>query len=104
VIGPGGNTILGHLLPEDVGARLVQSILAPLTHRSSQTKLSVATWTAFRTPLFWKDGDKFIPERWIVGAAGYEEYHAYDRHDVFQAFGTGPRACIGKKYVTQILS
>ncbi|KAI9163197.1 Cytochrome P458 monooxygenase [Paramyrothecium foliicola] len=78
VIGDGGNTILGHLLPED-------------------TKMSIATWTAFRASQYWKDGDSFVPERWIPGEGGYEEYHAYDNHSVFQVFGNGPRACIGKK-------
>ncbi|KAK1714907.1 LOW QUALITY PROTEIN: cytochrome P450 [Colletotrichum lupini] len=71
VIGEGGNTILGHLLPED-------------------TKMSIATWTAFRIPRYWKDGNEFIPERWILGERG-----------VFQVFGTGPRACIGKNLALQ---
>ncbi|TDZ17450.1 Cytochrome P450 monooxygenase FUM2 [Colletotrichum orbiculare MAFF 240422] len=82
VIGPGGNTILGHHLPED-------------------TKMSMATWTAFRTPLYWRDGDRFVPERWMPSERGYGEYHAYDRRDVFQVFGTGPRACIGKNLAFQ---
>ncbi|KAL0930186.1 uncharacterized protein CTRU02_215006 [Colletotrichum truncatum] len=82
VIGQGGNTVLGHHLPED-------------------TKMSIATWTAFRIPMFWKNGDMFVPERWIPGEPGYEEYHAHDRHGVFQAFGTGPRACIGKNLAHQ---
>ncbi|KAF1922663.1 cytochrome P450 [Didymella exigua CBS 183.55] len=82
VIGEGGNTILGHLLPED-------------------TKMSIATWTAFRTSRYWKDGNAFVPERWIPGEPGYEEYQAYDRHSVFQVFGAGPRACIGKNLALQ---
>ncbi|KAI3551703.1 averantin oxidoreductase [Colletotrichum filicis] len=82
VIGEGGNTVLGHLLPED-------------------TKMSIATWTAFRIPRYWKDGNEFIPERWIPGERGYDEYHTYDQHSVFQVFGTGPRACIGKNLALQ---
>lgn len=68
-----------------------------LTASILQTRLSIANWTAFRTAIYWKDGNQFIPERWMPGEPGYEEHQAYDRHDVFQPFGMGPRVCIGKK-------
>lgn len=59
--------------------------------------MSIANWTAYRIPMYWKDGDCFVPERWLPEEIGYEEYHAYDRRDAFNPFGFGPRACIGKQ-------
>ncbi|OLN86943.1 putative sterigmatocystin biosynthesis P450 monooxygenase stcF-like protein 2 [Colletotrichum chlorophyti] len=107
VIGQDGNTILGQFVPEEVGS-VALCLLRPCSQSDSWvipllivTRLSIATWTAFRSPIYWKDGDKFVPERWIPGERGYEEYHAYDKQSVFQVFGTGPRACIGKNLAYQ---
>jgi cytochrome P450 len=42
--------------------------------------------------------DQFIPERWLDAAVGFEG----DHKDVLQPFSLGPRACIGKQYVSSL--
>ncbi|KAL1634869.1 hypothetical protein SLS58_010498 [Diplodia intermedia] len=69
---PDGNVICGQWVP-------------------GKTRVAVAQWTAYRSPLYFKDPEKFIPERWLPDT-GYED----DRKDVVQAFSYGPRNCIGK--------
>ncbi|OJD35901.1 cytochrome p450 [Diplodia corticola] len=69
---PDGNVVCGRWVP-------------------GKTRVAVAQYTAYRSPLYFKDAEKFVPERWLPGT-GYEG----DRRDVMQAFSYGPRNCIGK--------
>ncbi|KAL0260739.1 hypothetical protein SLS55_004429 [Diplodia seriata] len=69
---PDGNVICGQWVP-------------------GKTRVAVAQYTAYRSPLYFKEPEKFIPERWLPDT-GYED----DRRDVVQAFSYGPRNCIGK--------
>ncbi|KKY14815.1 putative cytochrome p450 [Diplodia seriata] len=62
-----------------------------LDREDMYTRVAVAQYTAYRSPLYFKDPEKFIPERWLPGT-GYDD----DRRDVVQAFSYGPRNCIGK--------
>ncbi|PSN74548.1 benzoate 4-monooxygenase cytochrome P450 [Corynespora cassiicola Philippines] len=59
------------------------------------TRVSVAQYAAYRSPLNFKDPLLFVPERWITDDPQSEKY-ASDRRDVFQPFSYGPRNCIGK--------
>ncbi|KAF4546144.1 Cytochrome p450 protein [Lasiodiplodia theobromae] len=61
-----------------------------------KTRVSVAQYTAYRSPLYFKDPEAFIPERWLPGT-GYD----HDRRDVVQPFSYGPRNCIGKPLAYQ---
>ncbi|KAF4539469.1 Cytochrome p450 protein [Lasiodiplodia theobromae] len=69
---PDGNIICGRWVP-------------------GQTRVAVAQYTAYRSPLNFKDPESYIPERWLPNT-GYEN----DRREVMQAFAYGPRNCIGK--------
>ncbi|KAK7702737.1 hypothetical protein SLS57_011236 [Botryosphaeria dothidea] len=71
-----GGIVSGHFVPKD-------------------TCLSLAQWSAYHSPVNFKNPDEFVPERWIADdplAANY----ANDRKAVFQPFSYGPRNCIGK--------
>lgn len=57
------------------------------------TAVAVGTLAAFTYPKNWEKPEQFIPERWLG-----EEWPGDDRR-VLQPFLTGPRNCIGKKYV-----
>lgn len=64
-----------------------------------------------RNPLYWKDADAFVPERFIVGTqAADEDEKLRDVHDMplsmtYLPFGRGARSCIGEKFaMTQLLT
>ena len=44
---------------------------------------------------YWKNADKFIPERWIVGEQEYDDSGA------FFPFSSGSRNCIGRNFALQ---
>ncbi|KAL1620763.1 hypothetical protein SLS56_009533 [Neofusicoccum ribis] len=71
-VAEGGNVICGEWVP-------------------GGTRLSVAQFAAYRSPLNFKDPESFVPERWLPGT-GYEN----DKKDVLQPFSIGPRNCIGQ--------
>lgn len=54
----------------------------------------MAQYTAYRSPLNFRDPESFVPERWLPNA-GYDS----DKRDVLQPFSYGPRNCVGKKSV-----
>lgn len=58
------------------------------------TQVNVPTFSAHRLSSNWRDPDKFVPERWM----GDERYKD-DNKGSFVPFSTGPRNCIGIKYV-----
>ncbi|KAK0642551.1 Cytochrome P450 monooxygenase rdc4 [Lasiodiplodia hormozganensis] len=68
----GGNVICGEWIP-------------------GKTRVSVAQYAAYRSPLHFKDPDSFIPERWLPGTG-----HDDENRDILQPFSLGPRNCIGK--------
>lgn len=65
---------------------------------TTQTRINVAPFSCFRSPLYWKDPLTFLPERWLIDDKEYAEYHEFDQRGRagFMPFGTGARACIGK--------
>lgn len=94
----GGNTICGKWLPERVRCTPFLHF-GIFTDELAQTRLSVAQYTVYNSPLYWHHPEKFVPERWMLDEPGYEDYHNFDRRDALLPFSTGPRNCIGKKYV-----
>ncbi|KAL1625079.1 hypothetical protein SLS56_007506 [Neofusicoccum ribis] len=54
------------------------------------------TYTAYHSPVNFKDPLSFIPERWIADDPAAAEFEN-DRKAVLQPFSYGPRNCIGKK-------
>ena len=47
-----------------------------------------------RSPEVFHDPNRFDPERWLDGDSVY----AKDEHAAVQAFGIGPRSCIGRQF------
>jgi cytochrome P450 len=82
VVPKGGSNISGHYIPEDMSVYVSQH-------------------AAYMSPRNFKDAEKFVPERWLSGAAG-EEYKD-DKKEVWNPFSFGPRNCMGKKYVFPFL-
>ncbi|KAI1399693.1 cytochrome P450 [Hypoxylon fuscum] len=68
----GGATILGKFVPEG-------------------TAVAVLQWPINKDPRWWKDAEKFAPERWMEDPA-YKD----DRLDAMQPFSIGARNCIGR--------
>ncbi|KAL7629148.1 hypothetical protein AAE478_000667 [Parahypoxylon ruwenzoriense] len=68
----GGCTILGRFVP-------------------GGTTVGFTALSAFRDESYFKDGNEFIPERWLDMDPRYDS----DNRDVFQPFGVGPLNCIG---------
>ena len=60
-----------------------------------KTVVAVAPWAAFRSKRNFADPEAFVPERWLEGKECPERYRD-DKRKVVQAFGVGPRGCIGK--------
>ncbi|KAL2192904.1 cytochrome P450 [Corynascus similis CBS 632.67] len=64
------------------------------------TRVSVHHYATYRNPANFADPDAFIPERWLPTAAGEAEKselpYAGDRREAMQAFGYGPRDCLGR--------
>ncbi|EIE26674.1 cytochrome P450 [Coccomyxa subellipsoidea C-169] len=56
--------------------------------------LGCAVWSMHRNPKYWKDPERFLPERFIEGAAEHEE-GVYKK---WFPFGDGIRACIGARF------
>lgn len=54
--------------------------------------VGVPIYSACRSPLNFKDPDKFVPERWTGEDPAYDG----DHKDAAQFFSFGPRNCIGK--------
>jgi cytochrome P450 len=70
---PGGGSVAGNWLP-------------------GGTFVNVHPLALSRSPAMFHEPESFIPERWL----GTDPAFANDRHDAAQAFGVGPRSCIGK--------
>lgn len=75
---------------------MYQSVSYATKSNRGQTKVSIATLSAYHSSNNFIDPAEFIPERWIDDSPVRERY-ANDRKEVFQPFSTGPRNCIGKK-------
>ena len=86
----------GEFIPEGVRESLPVFAPGSIDSLAPQTRVSVAQYAAYRSPLNFKDPLLFVPERWITDDPQSEKY-ASDRRDVFQPFSYGPRNCIGKK-------
>ncbi|KAG8631997.1 hypothetical protein KVT40_001137 [Elsinoe batatas] len=68
----GGDTICGQFIPED-------------------TTLAIWQLALYKDEKYFKNPDKFAPERWL-GDAEYKD----DVRDIFQPFHFGPRSCLGR--------
>lgn len=53
----------------------------------------VGTYNLHRHPAFWRDPERFLPERWLDG--GRPEARC-----AYLPFGAGPRACVGTYFAT----
>ncbi|KAH6838505.1 cytochrome P450 [Chaetomium sp. MPI-CAGE-AT-0009] len=83
VVAPGGKTVLNRFIPPE-------------------TRVSVHHYATYRSAGNFAEPDSFAPERWLGGyggggaAAGVEEKYAGDKREAMQAFGYGPRDCLGQ--------
>ena len=59
--------------------------------------VGVYHWAAGHNASSWKDAELFVPERWLDN-----ENYKNDKRGVLQFFNTGPRNCVGQKYVTSL--
>lgn len=58
----------------------------------SQTHVELNNYVFLRSPQYFKDPDKFLPERWLRdGDTSAKNIHPY----VLLPFGHGPRMCAG---------
>ena len=80
-------TVINRIVPDE-GAVIVGR------HVPGGTAVSVAPWAAFRSRRNFADPEAFVPERWLEGKECPEKYRD-DKRKVVQAFGVGPRGCIG---------
>lgn len=58
-------------------------------------RVGVHHYSSFHSAANFRDPEMFVPERWL-GDSNYKN----DIHDAFQPFSSGPRVCLGRKYVT----
>jgi len=65
----------------------------------SNTAVGVHQWSAHHSSKNFRDAEKFVPERWLD-----DPRYVDDKKEAMQAFSTGPRNCIGKKYCSLALS
>jgi cytochrome P450 len=63
------------------------------------TRVSVHHYSTYRSPANFAEPDSFAPERWLptdnAGSKKTDKY-ADDRREALQAFGYGPRNCLGQ--------
>ncbi|KAI0143766.1 cytochrome P450 [Xylariaceae sp. FL1272] len=74
IVPEGGAEVLGDFIPEGMS-------------------VTIQSYTAYRHPSNFAEGDKMVPERWIDKD---DPKWANDRKDVYEPFGWGARNCIGK--------
>ncbi|KAJ5245793.1 hypothetical protein N7468_000776 [Penicillium chermesinum] len=77
---------LPRLVPK--GGRFIDGYWVP-----EGTWVSVAQYSAYRSPKYFAKPHQFIPERWTDTTT-----YATDNHFVFRPFSTGARGCIGKTF------
>lgn len=58
------------------------------------TIVLLSPWVTHHDPRFFRDPDRFYPQRWSETEAGYVNKYAYF------PFGSGPRHCIGHSFAT----
>lgn len=68
-----------------------------MTLTKMQTIAGIWPWAAHHSPYNFHDCESFVPERWLPDAPA--EFRG-DNKDAFQPFSTGPRNCVGKKWVS----
>lgn len=110
VTGPEGAMIDGRYVPGNVGKPSYCSILDRNyttvkinTNTSSippQTTVGVHQWSTYHSKDNFALPDEFHPERWLQ--AEREAVFDGDVREALQPFTTGPRMCLGKKYVNHV--
>jgi cytochrome P450 len=83
-----GIDVSGYYVPRDVSLSNEKRIIADY---HIQTVVSVAQYSAYRSPRNFLYPDDYIPERWL-GDPRFES----DQREVVQSFGLGKRDCIGR--------
>ncbi|CAG2172212.1 unnamed protein product, partial [Oppiella nova] len=79
----------GSLTPDELTAQGMLLYIAGITIPAG-TSVEIYPYAIHRDPEYWPNPDDFIPDRW------FEPTH----HPLaFQAFGAGPRVCIGQRYL-----
>jgi cytochrome P450 len=92
VVGPEDSVIDGYEVPK--GVRNVSPFsFSLIIHSFLQTVVAISTTFIHNNPVFFPNPFKFDPERWLKGP----ESKALDKWLV--PFSTGPRQCLGIKYV-----
>lgn len=61
----------------------------------AETPVNVLPYTLHRSPRYWKDPEKFYPERFLEK----EEHENGYVHCAYFPFSLGPRQCIGQNFV-----
>jgi cytochrome P450 len=92
---PAGNTILGDYIPGNVSSYIYWADAS--SHRvlanTKQTIVGIPHRVLYRSEAYWKDADKFCPERWLPDGQRPTKFDG-DRREGFHPFSYGPRACI----------
>ncbi|KAH6635931.1 cytochrome P450 [Chaetomium tenue] len=77
IVAASGKTVLDRFIPAD-------------------TRVSVHHYATYRSASNFTDPDTFAPERWLAAGDEGRGKYAGDRREAMQAFGYGPRDCLGQ--------
>ena len=61
-----------------------------------ETRVSVHHYATYRSAANFTEPATFAPERWLAEGKGPAAAYAGDRREAMQAFGFGPRNCLGQ--------
>ncbi|XP_057515402.1 protein LUTEIN DEFICIENT 5, chloroplastic [Amaranthus tricolor] len=75
---------------------LEEDMLGPYPIKKGED-IFISVWNLHRSPSFWDDADKFIPERWPVDGPAPNETN---QNFKYLPFGGGPRKCIGDMFAS----
>ena len=94
---PEGATINGRWVPGGVSKLPTTTI--SLANRASKVVVGIPHRAAYQSEFNFVEPLQFIPERWLEK---HDPKFDGDRGGVLQPFSAGPRACLGRKFVSHI--